>query len=126
MQPMKPMQMGTQMQAVPMQMQMNVTESTSSEKRLCSQCGGEVKQGDRFSSQCSDRLSSKSRYPNKNLSLKIACFNRFPQHQCDRLINYLLHTCCINPVGKFERRAKQERSRYLPRHTCTSVAFSQF
>lgn len=54
MQPMKPMQMGTQMQAVPMQMQMNVTESTSSEQRLCSQCGGEVKQGDRF---CSPRRS---------------------------------------------------------------------
>ena len=50
MQPMKPMQMGTEMQAVPMQMQMNVTESTSSKKRLFSQYWAKVKQGDRFSS----------------------------------------------------------------------------
>ena len=73
----------------------------------------------------SDRLSSESRYPNKNLSLTIARFNRFPQRQRDRLINYLLHTCCINPVGKFERRAKQEPSLHLPRHTCTFVAVFQ-
>ena len=125
MQPMKPLQMGTQMQAVPMQMRMNATELTSSEKRLCSQYWAKVKQGDRFSSQCSDRLSSESRYPNKNLSLTIARFNRFPQRQRDHLINYLLHTCCIHPVGKFERRAKQEPSVHLPRHTCTSVAVFQ-
>jgi hypothetical protein len=45
------------MQAVPMQMRMNVTESTSSEKRLFSQYWAKVKQGDRFCSQCSDRLN---------------------------------------------------------------------
>ncbi len=66
MRPMEPMQMGNmemrmepmQMRMGNMQMQMGKTESTSSSKRFCSQCGEKLNRGDRFCSSCGNQLTS--------------------------------------------------------------------